>query len=141
MTWQIFEYETLWEVLGSIWLYWTNLWLTAGVVFLNVSITSPIMVLNGFWEPRFQQTSQNMLGSSALPLSWSFFTIFALLADFDQINGWIIKISWAQMNLWNRPKVMIRNFDPNFILSEIARSSKIVMSRYPSIKASKKSQF
>ena len=43
---QLFEYETLWQVLVSIWLFRTNSLLTAAVVVVRASITSPIMVSN-----------------------------------------------------------------------------------------------
>ena len=62
-TCHIFENDTLWEVLVSIWLLRTN-YLLKGVV----SITSVIMVSIVFWNPWSQLTSQNVFRSSASPL-------------------------------------------------------------------------
>ena len=42
----MFESEALWQVFVSIRLFQNNFQLTAGVVILNVSITTPIMVSN-----------------------------------------------------------------------------------------------
>ena len=48
-------------------------WLTAGAVFLKVSITSPIMILNIRRQPWFQMTSQNLLRSFASVFFCHFF--------------------------------------------------------------------
>ena len=64
------EYEPLWRVHVLTRLFKTNHWLTAGIVFLEVSITSSIMLPNvsqDFWWVIFLTVlkKQNVLRSSA----------------------------------------------------------------------------
>ena len=60
------EYETVWQALFSIWLFRTNSWLVAGLVFLKMSITSPFdhgfkYLFNAFWDAWSQLTNQFVL--------------------------------------------------------------------------------
>ena len=52
------NFRALWLLFVSIWLSGTKYWLTAGVVFLNVSFTLPIMVSSVLWYPWSQLLSQ-----------------------------------------------------------------------------------
>ena len=54
----------MWQVLVSFWLSRRNFRLTAGVLLWKVSITTPIMVSNVFWDPWNQLASQIVWWSS-----------------------------------------------------------------------------
>ena len=71
LTYQLSKHEALRELLVLIWVVGTNPWLTADVVFLIVSIASPIIVSYVFRDLWSQLRSQNEFSSSASPICFN----------------------------------------------------------------------
>ena len=90
---QMFDYETPWAVLVSLWLFGTNSWLTARSAYLKVSITCSVMISYVFRDLWSQLKSQECVAN------YCFASLSIILSSIFSSLDYVIIITMVTM-IW-----------------------------------------